>query len=229
MQETESLHLVIMLATNKTAAFWYRLMLGLIGWVAIILQYALMVSDNAAGTGHPLMEASLNFFSYYTVLTNLAVAVSMTILIISPDSGLGIWFARVGGQTALAGNMLVLSLIYHTILAQLWAPQGWNMVADQLLHTIVPILYLIYWVLFVPKGHLSWIAPVTWLLYPLLYLLYTLFRGSFVHWYPYPFVDVNKLGYDGVLQNSGILLFCFLLLLYLLVVLDRWMGRKTAH
>lgn len=218
-----------MLASNKTAIFWYRLLLGLIGWIAIILQYSLMVSAHADGAGHTWIDASLNFFSYYTILTNLAVAVSMTVLLISPASGPGQWFSRIGGQTALAGNMLVLSLIYHILLARLWAPQGWAMVADQLLHTLVPILYLLYWVLFVPKGKLSWIAPLTWLLYPLLYLIYTLIRGSFVHWYPYPFVDVNTLGYDGVIQNSVILLFCFLILLYLLVLLDRALGRKTVH
>ncbi len=218
-----------MLASNKTAVFWYRLMLGLIGWTAIILQYALMVSANAAGASHPWIEATFNFFSYYTIIINLGVAITMTVLLASPHSGVGVWFSRVGGLTALAGNILVVGLIYHVVLAKLWAPQGWNMVADQLLHTVVPILYLIYWVLFVPKGKLSWIAPVTWLLYPLLYLIYTLIRGSFVQWYPYPFVDVNTLGYEGVIQNSAILLFCFLILLYLLVLLDRGMGRRTTH
>jgi hypothetical protein len=98
-----------MLASNKTAIFWYRLILGLIGWIAIILQYSLMVSAHEDGAGHTWIDASLNFFSYYTILTNLAVAVSMTVLLISPASGLGQWFSRIGGQTALAGNMLVLS------------------------------------------------------------------------------------------------------------------------
>ncbi|MFZ5976285.1 MULTISPECIES: Pr6Pr family membrane protein [unclassified Hydrotalea] len=33
-----------------------------------------------------------------------------------------------------------------------------------------------------------------WLIYPLLYLVYILIRGSFSGFYPYPFVNVLQIG-----------------------------------
>lgn len=36
--------------------------------------------------------------------------------------------------------------------------------------------------------------------------MYTLVRGEIVDWYPYPFVDVSRLGYAGVLGRSVFLL-----------------------
>jgi len=38
-----------------------------------------------------------------------------------------------------------------------------------------------------------------------LWFAYTLIRGASVDWYPYPFVDVDKIGYDGVAWRAGIL------------------------
>ena len=47
---------------------------------------------------------------------------------------------------------------------------------------------------------LRWKDAVAWLAYPGVYLVYILARGAVSGLYPYPFVDVNVLGYAGVLD-----------------------------
>jgi hypothetical protein len=48
-------------------------------------------------------------------------------------------------------------------------------------------------------------------------MIYALIHGTITKWYPYPFVDVNDLGYKKALLNAGgILLVIFLLSLALI-------------
>ena len=159
-----------MLQSYSLPAAIYRTLLALVGWAALVLQFILARSDgNAAGV--PMWLNITNFFSYFTVLTNLLVAFSLTAAQINPRSATGAFFSRSTVQTAIAGYMLVVGCIYNLILAKLWNPQGAHWVADFSLHTLLPLLYLLYWILFVPKGALWLSAPFAWLLYPLVYTI----------------------------------------------------------
>jgi hypothetical protein len=113
---------------------------------------------------------------------------------------------------------------YNLILRQIWKPQGMQRLVDELLHLILPVLSILYWLLFVSKKELKWNNMWGWLLYPLVYIIYTLIRGAIWGFYPYPFVDVNVNGYKTVLINSlGItVLFIFFSLLFIGI------GRKMS-
>jgi hypothetical protein len=87
--------------------------------------------------------------------------------------------------------------------------QGWFMIADNILHAFIPFLMLVYWILFLSAKKIKVQTIPYWLIYPVVYLVYTLIRGSFVDFYPYPFVNVNKLGYNKVLLNSSFLVLFF--------------------
>lgn len=203
-----------------------RTLLALAGWVTLILQFFLARSAGEA-LGQTLGQTTGNFFSYFTILTNLLVALSLSLILFYTRTGLGAFFSRASVQTAIAGCMLVVGAIYNLVLAKLWNPHGSQWLADVLLHTVLPLFYLAYWILFVPKGTLGLSAPLPWLLYPLVYLLYSLGRGALLGWYPYPFLDVHDLGMARVLVNSAILLGVFLILFYVLTLADRAMGHKT--
>jgi hypothetical protein len=214
-----------MLQSYSLPAAICRTLLALAGWVTLILQFVLAHSAGVA-LGQTLGMTTSNFFSYFTILTNLLVALSLTMALFYTRTGMGTFFSRASVQTAIAGCMLVVGGVYNLVLAKLWNPHGSQWVADILLHTVLPLLYLAYWVLFVPKGNLGLSAPLPWLLYPLVYLLYTLGRGALLGWYPYPFLDAGDLGYATVFGNSAVLLGVFLTLFYMLTLADRAMGRK---
>ncbi len=103
----------------------------------------------------------------------------------------------------------------------LGAPTGWQKVADELLHVAVPLLYLLYLLFFIPKGHLEWKTPFIWLLFPIGYLVYSIVRGGVTRFYPYRFIDVNQLGYGCTLINAGLMFFGFLLLGLIFVGIDK--------
>lgn len=169
-----------------------------LAWLAVLWQGVLSTGSVA------------NLLSYFTILSNLAVAGSLTLALGWPTSALGRASRRVSVQTAVALYILVVALVYNTVLRGLLTLTGAAWIVDNLLHVVVPGSYLGYWYFVAQRGRLAWQDMVKWLGFPAGYLAYCLLRGPLVHWYPYPFLNVPQLGYAQVLGNSGLVLLCFL-------------------
>jgi hypothetical protein len=90
----------------------------------------------------------------------------------------------------------------------------------------MPLLFLIYWWCCVPKGTLRLKHLALWVIYPVVYFAYSLLRGRLLATYPYPFIDVEKLGYPQVFINAAGLLAGFVVIALVVIGLDRWRGRR---
>ena len=119
-------------------------------------------------------------------------------------------------------------MVYNVILRFLWQPQGLQYVTDELLHTLIPLLFILFWFLYVPKNGLQYKNALPWLIYPLLYVVYTAIHGVITGFYPYPFVNVGELGYGKVLINSCGLLIAFLGLSLFLIAVAKFVSRTNA-
>lgn len=183
---------------------------ALAGWFALIAQLYIYLQSGEAG----VTELLIRYFSFFTICTNIIVAVCAIALLVKPASH---FFSSVKTITAIAVYILVVGLIYNTILRFTWNPVGLQRIVDELLHSVIPVLFLIIWVAFTNKGSLQWKNSFNWLIYPLCYTAFIFVRGYFSDFYPYPFVDVTKLGSERVIINSlGIaLLFWTLSLLFI--------------
>jgi hypothetical protein len=197
---------------NPKSAIVYTKLLSAVVWFALIAQFYLHINSGKASTA----ELLIRFFSYFTILTNLLVALCCTYVSWFPNSGIGRQFSSRFTQAAIAVYIAVVGLVYNTILRFIWAPTGLQRLVDELLHLIIPILFVTYWWLFVLK-QFGWRDFLPWLWYPLAYLGFVLVRGNFSGFYPYPFLDVPQLGYSTVMVNCvGITsLFVFFSLLFI--------------
>jgi hypothetical protein len=122
------------------------------------------------------------------------------------------FFTRPGTMTAVAVYITLVGVSYSLLLRHIWNPTGWQLVADRALHDAVPVLYVLYWLIFVPKRGLRWSEPVWWLIYPAVYCLYSLVFGVVTGKYMYWFVDPTVIGWPKVLAHLAALFACFLLL-----------------
>jgi hypothetical protein len=199
-----------------------RLSIALVAWVALALQWHIVL-DAATTQGIPPTMALGNFLSYFTILTNALIAISFTLQALTP--GKVPFFEKPSVQTAIAGCIISVSLIYHVALAKAWNPQGLQWWTNFLLHDFVPLAYVLLWLFAVPKGELHWGLPLLWMIYPLVYLFWMMGRGSLTDFYPYPFVNVSFHGYAAVVRNLVVLTIGWVVEFYALVVLDRWMGK----
>ena len=200
-------------STSKKIA---EIVLFLITWFAVILQLVI------------LKESVFNFISYFTILCNLLVAISLTAIIILPQFKIGNYFSLVTVQTGIALNIFIVGLVYNTVLRGIWEPKGWQLVADNLLHVVVPFFYVLYWIVCTPKGILKWKDGLAWAYFPLAYLVYSLIRGHFVGWYPYPFLNVAEFGYTQVFINAGFVVIAFFLFGSLFIWADRLLKRGKS-
>lgn len=190
--------------------------IALTAWTAIVFQ-AYLTSGSFD-----------NLFSYFTILTNLLVAVSVTAILIFPDIRVGRFFKKPSVQTAIALYIFIVALVYNTVLRGIITLNGWNLFTDTLLHVIIPILYIIYWFVFVQKGTLQYKQGLNWLIFPFAYLVYSLLRGSVYNWYPYPFLNVSESGYLKVILNSVILIVVFMVSGFALIGLDKRLGKRIS-
>ena len=202
-------------SVNMFKKIW-ECIIVLTAWTAIVFQAYLTTGSFG------------NLFSYFTILTNLLIAVSVTAILIFPGTSVGRFFKNPSVQTAIALYIFIVALVYNTVLRGIITLNGWNLFTDTLLHVIVPILYIIYWFVFLEKGTLQYKQCLNWLIFPFAYLVYSLIRGAVYNWYPYPFLNVNEFGYQKVILNSVILIMVFMVSGFALIGLDKKLGKRYA-
>ncbi len=197
---------------------------GILGWIALTLQYALVLTGTLGANS---FTRSINFFSYFTILTNILAALALTLPWLAPQSALGKFFARPTVRTAIAAYIIIVMAIVYFVLRHLTTFQGWNLAADLLLHYVMPVLFVIDWLFLVPKQTLRLKDTIFWLAFPVIYLAWTFIHGAFSGFYPYPFLNGAELGNARVLLNEAGLLVIFLVLGFVLVsggrLLDKYL------
>jgi len=200
---------------------------------AVLLQLVLVIGGgqhlgdttpetDAAGSPD-LVTRLVRFCSYLTIWFNCLVAGTSAVLAADPQ--------RAGGRVfrALRLDALVLAVgggvVHWFLLRPLLDLHGADLLADKLLHIVVPLLCLVGWLVFGPRGLISRRDIGAFLVVPVGWLVYTLVRGAFVDWYPYPFVDVGEHGLGVVIVNCiGISA-----LMLALAFAARWLDGRLAR
>ena len=189
--------------------------IGILAWGAVLTSLALSVTS--ATDVSDAFWAVFVFTGFFTIWTNTAVALAVTLPLLAPKSRLGRFFRRPGVVTGLAASIALVAIVYELLLRDGWSPLGIDLLLNLLVHYLIPVAFVVYWWHVTPKTALNWRGPLVWLSYPAAYTIFALVRGGLSGHYPYPFLDPAAFGYDGVaLSIAGIGLF-FLLLSVILV------------
>jgi len=175
-----------------------------------------------------LPQTIIKFASYFTILTNILVAICFTCVAIQPNGKWSKFFLRPQVASAITVYIFVVGLVYNTVLRWQWSPQGLQLIVDNLLHVVTPVWFLVYWMLFVPKDSLQYKNVWAWLVYPLIYCFYILERGAITNVYPYFFVDATQYSYGQVFLNIAALVLVFLGLSLLLIVVAKRLSKTAA-
>jgi hypothetical protein len=189
-----------MVKSVSTARGWH-LLTALVAGFAVVLQLVLVIQGHAVldDVEPPGLATRLvRFISYLTIWSNILVAVVAATLVADPFRDGRVW-------RALRMNAVVIcfggGVVHFFLLRPLLDLDGLDLLADRLLHVVVPLLALIGWLLFGPRKRISRSDLAPFLVVPVGWLVYTLARGAVVNWYPYPFIDVNEHGYAVVVVN----------------------------
>ncbi|PCE15752.1 hypothetical protein AUC47_12855 [Microbacterium sp. SZ1] len=222
-----------------------------VNWRPLALAYrviALAIIATGIARNAGIVDGAIDHttFLYYTMVSNLLCG-GWTLLLVGRtigdlrrvgSRGTSTPSARWSGAVMMA--ITVTMLIYLVVLVPTRFDAGDTDVfslTDNLIHIVTPVLLIVDWLLFVPKGAFRWGDPVLWTLIPYAYLawafVYGALGGEFVtgQRYPYPFVDVDALGIPGVTQWIIALSIALIAVGFVFVVLDRALAalaRRTA-
>lgn len=176
-----------------------------------------MYGDTPDGAAGALARMG-DTLSYFTIWSNIVVAVTMTLLAKAPR--LDTVVRRVLRLSSLL-MITVTALVYHVVLAPAINVEGWSLLTDPLLHTITPLVTVVVWVVWGPRGWITArLLPLS-LVLPLVWTVWMLARGAVIDAYPYGFANVADLGYAAVIRNLGFVL------LFALVLAAAFWGIET--
>ncbi len=203
-------------APHPSLLIGVRVALALLTLVAIGRQLTIHVS---------LGLSVINFFSYFTNLSNLFAAIVL------------LWGARGPGSHGATGppdrvraiaatQMTVVGVVFAILLrdVDLGALEPW---VNVVLHYVMPCAIVIDWMVQPPRARLEPRDIVICLAFPAVYLSYVLLRGSAAGWYPYPFLNPALMGgYGGVAVYAVGIALAFLAAGWSLVALGN--ARRNA-
>ncbi len=195
---------------------WHGL---LVVMVAAALAVQIVLSVTGGGDAEPALSTRLvRLASYFTIQSNVLVLVSAVAIVLRPDADGPVW--RVLRLDAVLG-ILITGMVYATVLAGINDPRGAAAFTNFGFHWFAPWWALAGWLLFGPRPRIDR-RTLTWaVLWPVLWIGYTLAHGAVTDWYPYPFTDVVQLGYPAVLRNLAVVLLITVAFATLLRALDR--------
>lgn len=193
-----------------------RLTAALLGLAAIVAQLSLTlqiaIGSSTPWGGH-LPTVATNFFSFFTILSNVLAAVALGIGAAwalgqkDPARPEPRWLAVL--LACASTYMIVTGIVYSVLLRGVELPQGvtvpWS---NEVLHVVIPLVLLIDVVVAPRRRWLPWSTVLIAAIFPVVWAVYTLIRANLVvspatgnpWWYPYPFLDphLHEGGYATV-------------------------------
>ena len=162
--------------------------------------------------------STVNFFSYFTIESNLFAAVVFLM------SAYVMWKRKKDPQLeSLRGAavlyMVVTGIIYNLLLRgdSLGSLLPW---VNDVIHRVFPVIMLFDWLYYRPERKFSAKEAMLWLIYPVVYAVYTLVHGPLArHWYPYPFINAAQHGYARVGLNCVVIAVSMVVLAFMIAKL----------
>ena len=138
-----------------------------------------------------------DYSGYFTNLSNLLFILTNLGLAFLPAAR-----TRTGAFLVLRGTatvgMVVTGIGYAALLSETagFFQHPW---INYVIHGIMPALALLDWLVFPPgPPRLRLRDAWRWLVFGLVWLVYTMVRGAILTWYPYPFIDPAVVGWPAV-------------------------------
>jgi len=202
---------------------WYATTAAAIAWFALLLQLWLSI-ELARQNGQGLLHGVWMYFAFFTILTNLLAAAALAAAATNRSAT---FLTMPGIVTGIAASIVLVSISYNLLLRNTWNPQGWQLLADVILHDVTPAMFLGWWWLSASARLLSYLQILRWAGYPIVYFVYAMLRGELTAFYPYPFIDVQALGLGQVVVNALAILVGFAVIAALLIAISRFRARRA--
>ncbi len=201
--------------TSKTARITATAV-GTITLVGLVIRFILATEQYGS-----FMAGASHLYQFFTIFTNTLVFCVMA----------SIAFGKTPHRLAVHATVVAIvgvGIIFHALLSQFGAQEGLDGLGNLITHTIVPIASLVWWLAHGEKETVQWRDAFFSLIWPSAYCIYALIRAEFSGFYPYSFIDLQKLGWGGLAQSVFFLSLAFLVLALLSIAYARIVNRLST-
>ncbi|QLY34771.1 Pr6Pr family membrane protein [Nocardia huaxiensis] len=195
----------------------------------VLLAFAALDIAAVVWTATHLAEAPagnkiVNFFSYFTIQSNLIVIAVMLAIALRDPQGRRWQLIRGAGTLYITITGIVYALLLQNVAVGI--PYPWT---NDVLHRVTPLIMLADWLLVPVALGVSARLIAALLAYPIVYGVYTLIRGAVVDWYPYPFIDPRSQGYWSMTIGLVVLVIAFIVLAVAVIALGDLAARRRTR
>lgn len=198
---------------------------ALVTFSGLALQAYLNFDRGLQNDINPFIEV-LKMLGYMTIWTNILVLLGFMADAFSWKDQLFQFLRSHSVKTAISVFILIVGIVYHFLLSATYNPQGLGKVANGILHYVTPVGFFMYWAVMERKFRLPYLSSFSWLIYPVAFAAVSIFKGMITHDYPYPFLDVNALGYGQITLNMLGLGAFYLIAGWILIAINNQLTEK---
>lgn len=165
-----------------------------------------------------VMSRGFNTFVYFTIASNVTVAVVCLLLMANPRRrGKVFDVFRVFSLVAI----IITGIVYNAVLRAEAHPEGFSAINTNILHVFVPVMAVLGWLIFGPRIKFAGKTLLACAGIGLVWIIFTFIRGAMINWYPYPFLNVNSLGYPQAIGACAAILVIAVLFACAILGLDK--------
>ncbi len=230
-----------MLRSREWAIGWNaaRLVVAVVVAAAVIAQFSASLSE-AVARGRDVTTVVANFFSFFTILSNVSASVVLLVL------GIRFFLRRRpldADPPALAAvlayvstYMIVTGIVYNLLLRGLALQPETVASSNEVMHVWGPLFLLLDVLVGPNRRRLSWAAAFGSAVFPIVWIVYTLLRAPLItnpttgepFWYPYPFLNPTTGGWGSVIFYIVVIAVAVVALGFAVVAVGRARGIRST-
>ena len=134
----------------------FAALIAVIAWVGLAMQFAWAIS-NPAAQDVDVAERIIRYFSFFTVVGNGIIAIISTAIAFAPSSRFSQRVQHGSILTAAAVYISIVAVVYSLFLRSVVNAQGWHLISDHIVHDIVPVVFVLFWLVYAPKRDVGWL------------------------------------------------------------------------
>jgi hypothetical protein len=158
--------------------------------VAAIVAQLVRSIENTVAAGGDVGFVLVNFFSFFTIESNVLAAATFLVGAIFVATGRAETTGFTVFRLVAVTYMTVTFIVYNLLLRGIELPQGQTVPwSNEILHVVGPLLIIADWLFAPGRTRLEWNRVWAVVIFPIVWAAYTLIRGPIVGWYPYPFLN----------------------------------------